>query len=121
MVRSLSSAEAARLRQLKAEFFKSLAHPLRIHILELLRNGPVNVGRLQEVIGVPASSLSQQLTFLRSRNILSAARQGNVVFYAVIDDDVLQLLDDARTILAARVDEQANLLSNEASTIRVAR
>lgn len=118
MVRSLTAPEAARLRQLKAEFFKSLAHPLRIHILERLRDGPVNVGRLQQAIGVPASSLSQQLTFLRGRNILSAERQGNVVFYAVTDPGVLQLLDDARAILAAHVSEQADLLSSEASAAR---
>lgn len=121
MVRSLTDAEATRLRQLKAEFFKSLAHPLRIHILELLRDGRVNVGHLQEAIGVPASSLSQQLTFLRSRNVLSAERQGNVVFYAVTDPGVLRLLDNARAILAAHVSEQADLLSIEAAEIRAAR
>ena len=121
MRQSVMSADAARLRALKAEFFKSLAHPLRIHILELLRDGPVNVGRLQEAIGVPASSLSQQLTFLRSRGILSAEREGTVVYYAVADPGILRLLDDARTILAAHVSEQADLLSADAPAGSAAR
>ncbi len=113
MANSLGRAQAARLRELKADFFKSLAHPLRIHILELLRDGPVKVGTLQAMIGVPASSLSQQLTFLRTRDIVNAERQGNVVRYAVAEPGVLQLLDDARAILAAHVSEQAGLLSSE--------
>jgi ArsR family transcriptional regulator, arsenate/arsenite/antimonite-responsive transcriptional repressor len=112
MVKPMSRAQAVRLRELKADFFKSLAHPLRIHVLELLRDGPANVGRLQEMTGVPASSLSQQLTFLRSRGILNAERHGNVVVYAIAEPDVLRLLDDARAILAAQVSDQADVLSS---------
>lgn len=96
------------IRQFKAEFFKALAHPMRIRILELLRQGPLSVGQLQEAIGAPASSISQQLSILRGRNIVATERRGTTVIYSVRDADLFQLLDVARSIfnrdLADRID-----------------
>ena len=96
------------IRQFKAEFFKALAHPMRIRILELLRQGPLSVGQLQEAIGAPASSISQQLAILRGRNIVATERHGTTVIYSVRDADLFQLLDVARGIfnrdLADRID-----------------
>src|SRR5437763_13975115 len=64
------------LQRFKAEFFKALAHPMRITILELLRNGELSVGELQERLAVDPSSVSQQLAVLRARNIVEARRTG---------------------------------------------
>jgi DNA-binding transcriptional ArsR family regulator len=99
----------------KAEFFPPLAHLLRIHILEPLRDGPVKVGSPRTMIGVPASSLSRQLTYLRTHSILTDERQGKVVLDAVAERGVLQPLDDARAILAAHVSQQAVLASEPAA------
>jgi DNA-binding transcriptional ArsR family regulator len=86
------------LQRFKAEFFKALAHPVRITILELLRYGELTVGELQERLSIDASSVSQQLAVLRSRNIVDSRRTGTNVFYTVRDPAVLQVLDVARTI-----------------------
>ena len=86
------------LQRFKAEFFKALAHPMRITILELLRQGEMTVGDLQERLAVDASSLSQQLAVLRTRNIVEGRRAGSNVFYTVRDPAVFALLDIARTI-----------------------
>ena len=53
-----------RLLQFKAEFFKALAHPVRIAILEHLRRGPRSVGELQSLTGAAGPSVSQQLAVL---------------------------------------------------------
>src|SRR5947209_3666570 len=83
---------------MKAEFFKALAHPLRIWILELLRAGPLSVTQIQGATGAPASSVSQQLAVLRSRNILATERRGTTIIYRVPDPELFELLDVARSL-----------------------
>ena len=55
------------IQQFKAEFFKALAHPLRIRILELLVEGDKNVNEIQTLVGSEGSAVSQQLTVLRKK------------------------------------------------------
>lgn len=86
------------LQRFKAEFFKALAHPIRITILDLLREGELSVGDLQERLSIDSSSVSQQLAVLRSRHIVENRRTGSNVFYSVQDPAVFALLDIARTI-----------------------
>jgi ArsR family transcriptional regulator len=82
----------------KAEFFKVLAHPLRIQILDALRAGPVSVGELRERLGVEQSTLSQQLAILRARNFVQTQRAGTTVRYEISDPAIWDLLDSARII-----------------------
>jgi ArsR family transcriptional regulator len=98
------------LRRFKAEFFKALAHPMRIQILEILRDGPRSVGQLQAAIGAPASSISQQLAVLRGRGIVTGERRGTMVIYAVGDPDLLELLDVARRIVNDHLSDTVELL-----------
>ena len=98
------------LRQFKAEFFKALGHPMRIQILELLRGGPLSVGQLQEAIGAPASSISQQLAVLRGRNMVATERRGTTVIYHVRDDGLFELLDVARRIFNGHLSDTIDLL-----------
>ena len=98
------------LRQFKADFFKALAHPVRIRILELLRDRPMSVGQLQAVIGAPPSSVSQQLAVLRSRGIVTTERRGTTVIYSVGDARIFELLDVARRIFNAHLSDTIDLL-----------
>jgi DNA-binding transcriptional ArsR family regulator len=102
--------DAERLRQFKAEFFKALAHPLRIGILELLRGGPLSVTQIQEATGAPGSSVSQQLGVLRGRNILATERRGTTIIYRVPDPELFELLDVARRIFNAHLSDTIDLL-----------
>jgi DNA-binding transcriptional ArsR family regulator len=83
---------------------------MRIRILELLRRGPLSVGQLQEAIGAPASSISQQLAVLRGRNIVATQRRGTTVIYTVRDPDLFDLLDVARRIFNSHLSETIDLL-----------
>jgi len=98
------------LRQFKAEFFKALAHPVRIRMLELLRSGPMSVGQMQEAIGAPASSISQQLAILRGRNIVVTDRRGTTVIYRVHDPKLYLLLDVARQMFNRHLTDTIDLL-----------
>ena len=86
------------VQQFKADFFKALSHPLRIRILELLSEGDKNVNELQSLIGSEGSTVSQQLTILRSKNIVYGQKAGNRVMYSLRDPATVELLDVARRI-----------------------
>ena len=110
MIRNVRPDDPDGLRQFKAEFFKALAHPLRIRILEMLRQGPMSVGQLQAAIGVPASSISQQLAVLRGRTIVVTERRGTTVIYRVRDAELFELLDVARRLFNANHEDAIALL-----------
>jgi ArsR family transcriptional regulator len=86
------------LRVFKAEFFKALAHPLRIHILDELRQGELSVGQLRDILEVETPNVSQQLAVLRGKNLVRTRKDGNTVYYRVADPAVFALLDVAKEV-----------------------
>lgn len=89
---------ASDLQTFKSDFFKALAHPIRIRVLELLRTREHSVQELQGALGLDQSTVSQQLAVLRSKNVVGARKEGTTVRYAVRDPLVGDLLDVARRI-----------------------
>ncbi len=79
----------------KADLFKVLSNPVRIQILDTLRTGEKSVNDIAEWLALEASSVSQQLAVLRSRNLVTSRKQGNYVFYSIRDPAIFQILDAA--------------------------
>lgn len=102
--------DAERLRRFKAEFFRALGNPLRIRILELLRAGPMSVNQIQEATEAPGSSVSQQLAVLRGRGIVVTERRGTTIIYSVADAELFELLDVARRIFNAHLNDTIDML-----------
>ena len=86
------------LSNFKAEFFKALAHPLRISILDALREGELTVNEISQRFDVEPANASQQLAVLRNKNIVVARKEGASVYYSVSDRTIFKLLDVAREI-----------------------
>lgn len=86
------------MRYFKESLLKAFVHPLRIAVVDALREGPMNVGEIQAKLGVEQSTLSQQLAILRGRNLVVAERRGTTVRYRVTDPAIWRLLDVAREI-----------------------
>ena len=82
----------------KAEFFKALAHPIRIRIVDCLRTGEKGVSELSEMLQIEPANVSQQLAILRVRNIVIARKAGSGVFYSISDRTLFKLLDVAKEI-----------------------
>lgn len=97
------------LYQAKAEFFKTLGHPARIRILELLTERDHAVHELLEEIGIEPSNLSQQLAVLRRASLVVSHRVRGEVIYSVSVPEVRDLLLAARRILSGLVHAQADL------------
>jgi DNA-binding transcriptional ArsR family regulator len=100
------------LQQFKAEFFKALAHPLRIRILEVLSEGDRTVNEIQAIIGIEGSSVSQQLAVLRSKNVVFGSKDGTSVTYSLRDPLVKELLIVARRIFDNHLVGTITLLEN---------
>ncbi len=99
------------IHQVKAEFFKTLGHPARIRVLEVLRDGERSVGQLVPEVGIEASHLSQQLAVLRRANLVQTRKEGSSVFYSVGNPDVFTLLEVAKAILTSSLSESRALLA----------
>ncbi|MFH8838047.1 ArsR/SmtB family transcription factor [Streptomyces sp. NPDC017868] len=107
---------SAPLYQLKAEFFKTLGHPVRIRVLELLSVREHGVSEMLAEIGVEPAHLSQQLAVLRRANLVVGRREGSVVHYSLTDPQVAELLAVARSILSGVLAGQAELLADLRAT-----
>jgi ArsR family transcriptional regulator len=85
--------------RLKAEFFKTLGHPLRIRVLELLTPGEQSVADLLAALDVEQPHLSQQLGVLRRAGFVVSRRDGASVVYALADERLVELLAVSKQIL----------------------
>jgi ArsR family transcriptional regulator len=101
--------------QIKAEFFRVLGHPVRVRILELLRDGERTVGDLQLQLQMDSSGTSQHLGALRKQGILDSRREGTSVYYSVRDPRIFQLLEVARQILNTSLSESQAVLGELAT------
>ena len=105
------------LYQAKAEFFKTLGHPARIRILELLSERDHAVHELLEQITIEPSNLSQQLAVLRRTSLVVARREGGEVTYSISAPEVRDLLLSARRILSGlvHIDEDDEAATTDAA------
>lgn len=99
------------LNQAKAELFRTLGHPTRIRVLELLQDGPMAVREILSDLRIEPSNLSQQLAVLRRAGLVSSTRERATVLYTLATPDVADLLQAARQILAAVWQDSEDLLA----------
>ncbi|HTI37727.1 MAG TPA: metalloregulator ArsR/SmtB family transcription factor [Vicinamibacterales bacterium] len=101
---------AGELQTFKARFFRALAHPTRIRMLEILVRGGRTVQELQEALTLEQPIVSQQLAVLRNQGIVSAHKEGSSVRYTLRDPLVGELLDVARRIFNNHLGNTRGLL-----------
>lgn len=99
------------LYQAKAEMFRTLGHPARIRVLELLQDGPRPVRDLLAEIEIEPSNLSQQLAVLRRAGVVVSYRDAGQVMYALSTPDVADLLAAGRRILGSVLTDRDGLLA----------
>ena len=101
------------LYQVKAEFFRTLGHPARIRILELLAERDHAVHDLLEQISIGSSNLSQQLAVLRRAALVDSRRTSGEVIYSISAPEVRELLLVARRILTDLTGDRRALVADE--------
>lgn len=100
------------IQEFKADFFKALAHPLRIKILEVLAQGDRTVNEIQSILGSEGSAVSQQLAILRSKNVVYGMKDGTSVIYSLRDPQIKDLLRVAKQIFDNHLVNSISMLEN---------
>jgi ArsR family transcriptional regulator len=98
------------LRQFKASIFQALAHPTRIAIIEVLREGELPAGAIIEKLGLEQANASQHFAVLRAKDIVVSRKEGNQVFYAVREPLLIEVLDVMRRYFQAHIEESLSML-----------
>ena len=98
------------LRKFKAGVFQALAHPVRVHIIELLKNGEKAVSELLASLGVEQANASQHLAILRAKNLVFTRKDGNQVFYALRDPALAEVLDSLKRFFQSHLEESLEIL-----------
>ena len=99
------------LAELIARRFKLLGEPMRVKLLDRLRNGEESVQALASSVGTTQQNVSKHLGALAEAGILARRKQGNYVYYGVVDDSIWQLCNDVCGSVERRLTELQQLLS----------
>jgi ArsR family transcriptional regulator len=97
---------------LKADFFRVLGHPMRVRMLQVLREGERSVGSLQDELELDSSSTSQHLAALRAQGLVMSRKEGTSVYYRLRDPRTLELLELAKEIISAAREDNQSLLDD---------
>src|SRR5512133_2731605 len=98
------------LVELIARRFRVLGEPLRIRLLDQLRAGEATVNELTEAIGGSQQNISKHLQLLAEAGIVGRRKQGNHVYYRIVDERVLRLCEEVCGSLQAQLAELNTLL-----------
>ncbi|MGC4044776.1 MAG: metalloregulator ArsR/SmtB family transcription factor [Armatimonas sp.] len=94
----------------KAVLFQALAHPTRIAILELLRNGELSAGALAEGLALKQVNVSQHLHILRTSGLVASRRDSRHFFYRVSHRELFQILDVLKQYAYDLLKESSDLM-----------
>jgi DNA-binding transcriptional ArsR family regulator len=98
------------LVEMIAERFRMLGEPMRIRLLDALRDGPATVQELQRATGGSQQNVSKHLNLLLRSGIVSRSKEGNFCFYAIADAAVFELCEHVCGGLRRQLDELDALL-----------
>ena len=96
--------------QMHAEVCKSMANPTRLKIINLLREGEKSVEELRKRLKLPKANLSQHLSILRQRRILSTRRSGLNIYYKAANPKMIKACDILRDVLLEQLQESGKLV-----------
>ncbi len=100
------------LVELVAERFRLIGEPMRIRLLDRLRQGPGSVGDLAGALGASQQNVSKHLATLHRAGVVGRHKEGNRVVYTVTDDSVFALCDAVCGGLRERVAALAQIVGD---------
>ncbi len=92
-----------------AEMCKVFTSPIRVEILDILRNGTKSVNELVKLTGVNQSSVSQHLQIMKEKGIVHAEKKGNQVFYSLSNPKISEAFGILKEILTDQLAESGAL------------
>jgi DNA-binding transcriptional ArsR family regulator len=101
--------------ELIAERFRVLSEPMRIRLLDALREAPATVGELQEATGASQQNVSKHLGMLLRSGLVSRSKEGNFSIYAIADQGVFDLCEQVCGGLRRQLDELEAVVPEQAA------
>ncbi|MBF0388306.1 MAG: winged helix-turn-helix transcriptional regulator [Candidatus Omnitrophica bacterium] len=98
--------------KIKADFLRALSHPVRLQIIEFLKDGEASVSKLGAELGVEQSSLSRHLAILRNLGVLEARQEKTSVYYNLHDHDIFKVLRPIAELLRKKLKRSEKLLES---------
>ena len=102
---------ASTIFDMQAELCLAMAHPLRLKIVHLLKDGPKQVNKIAGALLVSQPTVSRHLAVLRNAGIVAATRQGADVFYRVANPKIVDICEMMRGVLAERENQRSDILA----------
>jgi len=100
-----------RIFELHARVCKTLSHPKRLEIVDLLRDGKeIGVSEMAERIGITKANVSQHLSLMRQQNIVKTRRDGIAILYSLANPKILVVYDALRKALKEQLEADGKLL-----------
>lgn len=97
--------------QLLSNVFKALAHPTRIQIIKLLKDGEMCVCDILPNLDSEQSNTSQHLTILKNQGIVESRKDGSKVIYSIKNTEVLKMIDLAEVLILRQIEETKTLFT----------
>jgi ArsR family transcriptional regulator len=94
---------------LQAEVLKTLSSPRRLEIIHVLAEGPREVSRLADEIGISQPNVSQHLSVMRAAGLVEGEREGREVHYRLADPDIIVACDIMKGVLQRRIARLADM------------
>lgn len=94
---------------LQAEICKTLANPKRLEIIAALKEGELSVGELVEKLGITKANISQHLSVLRQRKVVSTRRDGVNIFYSINNPKIIEACALMKAVLLEQISEGERL------------
>lgn len=108
----MAMLESPQIHLIKAAFLKVLAHPLRLRILELLRQREQSVGQFAQALSVDQPTISRHLGILKQGGLVAARQDGASVIYRLHNDEIVQLLQQLTELLKRKLQVDQELLKS---------
>ena len=102
------------LADLIAQRFRAIGEPMRIRLLDRLREGEASVQELTDALAATQQNVSKHLGVLLGAGIVSRRKDGNRAVYAIADETVLDLCEHVCGALQRQLDELSDLLEGVA-------
>ena len=93
-----------------AEMCQVFSHPKRLEVINVLRDGEMTVTELSQKLGLTVGNLSQHLSMMKERHILSSRKEGNMVYYRIANPKLIRCFDMMREMLFDQIRQDAALL-----------
>jgi len=111
-VRDMAEKVDTKIFRLQAAISKTMANPLRVAILYYLKSGEKTVNQLAEIVGASQSNVSQHLSILRQRELVTTRKIGSSVYYSVTSPKISQACDMIREVLWEQLRQKQELVKS---------